>query len=325
MTRRSFVLFSIASTCSYAFAKDMKIVSWHLGKYGDFTFTKMHENVYVMHGVNRAKDKDNMGFTHNITLIEAKNSLIVIDPGLYQIGLHVLNQIKNISSKPITAIINTHDHDDHWFANSVLKDAYPNLKIYAHKLMKSAAEELYGGDYKHRGFSFDNAKKISFADIHVDDGDKFSIDAEDFYIQHPKNAHTNNDIAITHLNSNTIIMGDLLMESNLAHFGLNASIYGNIEFLNKINKQNEYALYIPGHGLSGSKEPCFKPYYTFMNILLDETKKALIDDVEYVKMDLIRQKVDTRLQWEENLNFNHNFLDGYISALYSEIEDRESF
>ena len=314
MQRRTFLLYTLATSSLFAF---------DLGKYGNTKFEKMNKNLYVMHGVNANPDKDNQSFTHNITLIEAKNGLIVIDPGLYTIGLHVLDEIKKVSEKPIIAIINTHDHHDHWFANAVLKDAYPNLKIYAHKLMKSAAIELYGGDYKHRGFTFDVAKKIVFADKLLDDGDKLTIDSESFYIQHPKNAHTNNDIAITHINSNSIIMGDLLMESNLAHFGLNSSIYGNIEFLDKINQQQEYDLYIPGHGTSGDKAFCFTPYYTYMNIIKEEIVKYLKEDTLFIDVSEIRQKIDMRLSWEDNLNFDPSFLDGYIYALSSEVEDRE--
>ncbi len=325
MNRRTFLLYTLATPSLFAFYPDMKIKTWTLGRYGDFYFKKMNKNVFVMHGVNRSPDKENMGFNHNIVLIEAKNGLIVVDPGRYEICFKVLEQIREVSSKPIIAIFNTHDHDDHWFANAILKDAYPNAKIYAHRLMKSAAEKLYGGEYKNRGFTFEKAKKITFADELLDDGDRVTIDSEDFHIQHPKNAHTNNDITITHLNSNTIIMGDLLMESNLAHFGLDASILGNIEFLDKINQQKEYALYIPGHGASGNKEECFDPYLTFMNIIRGETTKEIKSDSDDMNIDTIREKIDLRLQWEENLNFDHTFLDGYIFALYSEIENKNSF
>ena len=324
MNRRAFLLYSLATTALFASNPDMKIKSWTLGKYGDFYFKRMNKNLFIMHGVNRPPDRENMGFNHNVVLIEAKNGLIVIDPGRYKIGLHVLEQIREVSDKPIIAIFNTHDHDDHWFANAILKDAYPDAKIYAHKLMQSAAEKLYGGVYKYRGFTFDKAEKITFADELLDDGDRLTIDSEDFYIQHPKNAHTNNDIAITHLNTNTIIMGDLLMESNLAHFGLDASILGNIEFLDMVNRQEEYVLYVPGHGLSGDKERCFAPYLTFMNIIREETNRE-IDGDDDMNVKAIRERINLRLQWEEGLNFDHSFIDGYVFALYGELDNQSNF
>ncbi len=278
-----------------------------------------------MHGVKQNPNEENMGFIHNVVLIESKNGLIVIDPGGYNIGLHVAAQIKNISNKPIIAIFNTHDHDDHWFANSVLKQEYPNAKIYAHKLMPSAAKELYGGDYESYGFSFKKAKKISFPEILLDDGDSVSIDGEVFFIQHPKNAHTNNDIAITHKNTNTIVMGDLLFEQTLANFGLNSSVSGNIAFLDKVDKQKDYTLYVPGHGYSGDKKLCFEPYYKFMSIIRDEVINAHKSEVSFADLDITKEKILERLAFEENLNFSHAFIDRYVSNIYNELDEEYSF
>jgi len=325
MKRRTFLSYCIFTTSLFAFNPNTKIVKWSLGRYGLFYFKKMAKNLYVMHGVKANPNKENMGFIHNVVLIESKNGLIVIDPGGYNIGENVLKQIKNISKKPIIAIFNTHDHDDHWFANSILKDAYPNAKIYAHKLMISAAKELYGGDYESYGFSFKKAKKISFPEIFLADGDSLSIDGEEFFIQHPKNAHTNNDITITHKSTNTIIMGDLLFEQTLANFGLNSSISGNITFLDKINKQKDYTLYVPGHGYSGDKKICFEPYYKFMSIIKDEVIKAHKNDISFASLSLTKQKVLKRLEWEDNLNFSHSFIDRYISNIYNELDEEYSF
>ena len=323
MNRRTFITYSFCACTAFALDIPSNIKTWHLGTYGEFYFKKMNQNVFVMHGVGENPNDENMHFVHNVVLIEARNGLIVIDPGSYVIGHHVLEQIKQVSSKPIIAIFNTHDHDDHWFANAIFKDVYPKAKIYAHTLMKSAAKELYGGRYRHRGFTFDLAKKITFADITVEGGETINIDSEKFFIQHPKNAHTNNDIAITHLNSNTIVMGDLLFENTLAHFGLNASIYGNIEFLKKINKQKEYALYIPGHGLSGNKKKTLLPYLNFMNIIQDEVEKSFNNKTEFSDFKKVKKMIIARLAWNDITGFSYTFLDGYISALYAEVEDRD--
>jgi hypothetical protein len=118
-------------------------------------------------------------------------------------------------------------------------------------------------------------------------------------------------------------MGDLLFENTLAHFGLNASIYGNIEFLKKINKQKEHDLYIPGHGLSGKKEQTFMPYLNFMSIIQDEVQKAYDADIEYADLAPTKDKIISRLEWEDISGFSYTFLDGYIAALYDEILDRD--
>lgn len=318
MRRRTFLFLPLLASAPLL-AKPQQV--WHLGKYGNFAFKNVHQNIYIMHGVISAPNDENIGFITNPAFIETKNGLILIDPGgSYEIGLHVLKQIKDITKKPIIAIFNTHDHDDHWFANAVFKEAYPNLTIYAHTKMKKAAIEMYGGTYRSRGFSFETAKRICFADTLLQGGETLLIDGETLYIQHPKNAHTNNDITISHLNSNTIFMGDLLMSKTLANFGLHSSILGNIDFLEKVEREKSYSLYVAGHGPSGSREETFMPYLTYLRIIKEEVKKAYDQEVDRSDFSVVEEKISLRLRWEENLNFSHTFVNRYMHHIYSEFE-----
>jgi len=321
--RRTFLFLPLLSSLSLLANSSQP---WHLGKYGNFTFENAHNNIYIMHGVISTPDDENIGFITNPAFIETKNGLILIDPGgSYEIGLHVFKQIKNITSKPIIAIFNTHDHNDHWFANAVFKEAYPNAIVYAHTKMQEAAIELYGGKYRQRGFSFDKAKRICFADVALEDGETLVIDGETFYIQHPQNAHTNNDISISHRNSNTIFMGDLLMSKALANFGLHSSILGNISFLEKIEQEKPYDLYVAGHGPSGSREEAFMPYLTYLRIIKEEVQTAYDGEVSLNDFSVLEEKIRLRLSWEENLSFSHQFVNRYMHHIYSELETSDNF
>jgi len=315
LDRRLFMLLSLcASTLILSDEKSQK----EINLYSQYTFKNIHKNIFVMHGTD-----SKTGITNNPAFIESKNGLILIDPGgSFSIGEYVLSQIKQISNKPIIAIFNTHNHDDHWFANAVFKKHYPNLKIYAHSKMKTSAIELYGGQYTSRGFSFKKAKSPFFADYEVFDTQELTIDGEVFYIQHPPAAHTNNDISISHLNSNSIFMGDVLMAETLANFGLHSSIQGNIRFLEKINTQKPYRLYIPGHGPSGTKEDALMPYLSYLSVIEDEVKNAYKNDIGRSEFSQIREKIILRLAWEDKLSFSHAFIDRYMHHIYSEIEQK---
>ena len=325
MNRRHFLSYALLSSINVLESKNLTIKTWHLGKYGEFFFENIHKNIYIMHGVNSAPDAINRGFINNPAFIEAKRGLIVIDPGgSYAIGVEVLKQIKRVSAKPIIAIFNTHSHSDHFFANTALKEVYPKAIIYAHKQMQASANELYSGDYAQRGFSFEKNTHVPFAEVKLHDKEHLHIDSEQFYIQHPKKAHTNNDISISHLNSNTIFMGDLLLENSLANFGLHSSICGNIEFLETINSQNEYSLYVPGHGHSGDKKICFTPYFTFMSIIKKEVQKAYDNELSMAELEPIKEAIILKLSWEDNLNFSYAFISRYMYHIYNEL-DTKSF
>jgi glyoxylase-like metal-dependent hydrolase (beta-lactamase superfamily II) len=274
-----------------------------------------------MHGVsNVAPNTENRGFINNPAFIETQNGLILIDPGgSYEIGMQVLAQIRRVTLKPVLAIFNTHDHADHWFANVVFKEVFPDVKIYAHSQMKASALELYGGQYRSRGFVFEAGREVVFADHFLEDGDIVTIDGEKLHILHPPSAHTNSDISISHLNSNTIFMGDLLMSNTLANFGLHSSIQGNIRFLEKIRDENTYTFYIPGHGPSGGKEDVLMPYLTYLSIIEDEVKKAYAQDVTGSGLEALKEKIILRLGWEE-LPFSLGFVERYMYHIYGELE-----
>ncbi len=320
MRRRHFLFLSLFSWLTLT-AKET--LPWVLGKYGKFRFKNVHQNVFIMHGVLSAPDSENQGFVINPAFVETKHGLVVVDPGgSYKAGKEILKQMQNVSKKPVIAIFNTHDHDDHWFANAVFKEAYPQAIIYAHEKMPSAAKELYGGDYAQRGFSFDVAKRVVFPEHLLKGDETLHIDGETFMILHPQAAHTNNDIAIIHQNSNTIFMGDLLMSKALANFGLHSSIRGNIRFLESIEKMPAFSLYVAGHGPSGSRENVFIPYLSYLRIIENAMIEAYKQELSRTDFASVEEKILQQLSWEE-LPFSHAFVNRYMHHIYSELEDAQ--
>ena len=320
MRRRHFLLLSLFSWLTLTATEKMP---WFLGKYGRFRFKNVHQNIFIMHGVLSAPDRENQGFITNPAFVETKHGLVVVDPGgSYQAGKEILKQMQHVSQKPVIAIFNTHDHDDHWFANAVFKEAYPKATIYAHEKMPAAAKELYGGAYTQRGFSFDAAEHVVYPEYLLKGGETLSIDGETFIVLHPHAAHTNNDIAIIHQNSNTIFMGDLLMSQTLANFGLHSSIRGNIRFLESIEKMPAFALYVAGHGPSGSREDVFMPYLSYLRIIENAMIEAYKQEIPRVAFGEVEERILKQLSWEE-LPFSHAFVNRYMHHIYSELENAQ--
>ncbi|MCP4878672.1 MAG: MBL fold metallo-hydrolase, partial [Gammaproteobacteria bacterium] len=106
--------------------------AWNL-PVGEFSFEPVADKVYVMHGPLAQPNPDNRGFMNNPAVIEGKTGLILIDPGSsLQIGGEILKEVARISSKPVLAVFNSHIHGDHWLGNQAVKQAYPQVDIYAH-------------------------------------------------------------------------------------------------------------------------------------------------------------------------------------------------
>ena len=259
--------------------------AFNLEKLGDFSFKKLNDNVYVMHGPVQEPNVENRGFMNNPALIEGKNGLIIIDPGgNYNIGKEVLAEIEKVSKKPILAVLNTHKHGDHWFANLAILKKYPKVKIYAHpqmiKEVKAGEAEKWYGILDRLSHNLKGTKPFAFPNSEVKDKDVLEIDGEKFEIIHPKKTHTDTDIIIKHTNSNTIFLGDNVMRGRLGGFDESSSIFGNIEILENIKKDTNAKLYVPGHGLSGTKDEVINPYLTYLKTLVKYAKKAYEADQE---------------------------------------------
>jgi len=322
--RRDFLRYTSLGLATVLSSLEAKaIVPWHLGHHGDFYFHQMVQNVYIMHGAKK-RDADAQCFIHNPAFIESKNGIIIIDPGAsYVVGKEVLKQIQQISSKPIIAILITHYHSDHWFANGAVVEAYPDVKIYGHKNIIDSAKKMYL-EGTERIISQRKAKSFHLPSYFVEDEERLEIDGEHFTIQHPKAAHCNSDIIITHQKSNIIFLGDVVLESTLGYFSNISSILENIKFLEKIAKQKRYTLYVPGHGVSGSFEHTVEPYLYYLTTIKEEVTKAYQEGQGIFELQKAQENIKHKFIWKENFNLPLRFLESHMQFVYIELENDES-
>jgi len=295
---------------------------WKLADYGDLKFEKVNGNVYIMHGPPEEPSVKNQGFMNNPAFIESKNGLIVVDPGgNYNVGKKVLEEIEKVSKKPILAILNTHKHGDHWFANVVIAKKYPKVAIYAHpnmiKEVKEGEANKWYGILDRLSHNLKGTKPYKFPNHEVKDGQEIVIDGQIFIIHHPKKAHTDTDILIEHKNSSTLFLGDNVMKNRLGGFDESSSIIGNIKLLEDIKKNTNFKLYVPGHGPSGKKDETIDPYLTYMKTLVKWAKKAYDNDEEYytVKPQVVKELASYK-NWDA---FDHQ-MGKHLNKAYREIE-----
>ncbi len=302
------------------------LLAWKLDPYGEFAFRQMgSSNVWIMHGPAMEPNRQNKGFMNNPAFIEGKRGLIVIDPGGNAfVGAKVLEEIEKVSKKPIAAILNTHKHGDHWFANIALAQKYPNAPIYAHPNMirevKAGEAEKWYGILERLTGNLQGTRPFRYPAHELRDGQVLEIDGERFRIFHPKRAHTDTDLLILHENSDTLFLGDNVMKNRLGGFDASSSILGNIELLEGIMKGKEHRLYVPGHGPSGAREETVGPFLRYLKLLADEAKKAYEADEEYysVKKEAIAKMKEFQ-NWDA---FDHQ-MGKHLGKVYQEIEERD--
>jgi len=296
-----------------------------LGKYGTFKFEKANDNVYIMHGPVVSPNKENQGFMNNPAVIESENGLIVIDPGgNYNVGKKILAEIEKVSKKPIIAVLNTHKHGDHWFANKAIVEKYPNVDIYAHpnmiKVSKEGEAEVWYGILNRTTGNLEGTKEFAYPTKTLTNGQKLEIDGQNFVIQHPNVAHTDTDLLIAHMNSMTLFLGDNLMKGRLGSFDESSNIFGNIELLENIKAETAFKLYVPGHGQSGKKDETIDMFLNYLKVLAEEGQKAYDEDKEsYEVKDEVLQKLPWMTNWDA---FSKN-MPSHLNKVMMEIGEKE--
>jgi glyoxylase-like metal-dependent hydrolase (beta-lactamase superfamily II) len=313
------ILISIAITT-------VSMHAFSLGKLGNFEFKKDHDNVYIMHGPPMNPSVENEGFMNNPAFIEGKTGLIVVDPGgNYNVGKKILAEIEKISKKPILATINTHKHGDHWFANKALLEKYPKLVIYAHpnmiKVVKGGEAQKWFNILNRLSKNLSGTdKEFPYPNKELKGGQTIEIDGERFLIRHPKIAHTDTDIVVTHLNSDTMFLGDNLMKLRLGGFDESSSIKGNIDLLESIEKEVEHKLYVPGHGPSGKMHATIDPFLHYCKVVYEGAGKAYKDDKEYYE---VKPEIITKLKKFQKWDAFDDQMGKHLMKAYSEWEEND--
>lgn len=88
--------------------------------------TKITARVYALLGPEALPNKTNRGYMVNSAVIVGDKGVILIDTGFTkEIGLHLRKAVEKLTDKPVTHVINTHYHGDHYLGNG----AFPDAKI----------------------------------------------------------------------------------------------------------------------------------------------------------------------------------------------------
>src|SRR5688572_10749145 len=77
----------------------------------DYPADRIAAHTYVIHGPRAIASVANQGFMNNPAFIVTGEGVVVIDPGSsVQAGRMVMKQLRKVTDKPVTHVLNTHVH-----------------------------------------------------------------------------------------------------------------------------------------------------------------------------------------------------------------------
>ena len=209
---------------------------------------KINEQVHVLLGPVALPSKENRGYMVNSTFLIGDHGVVLIDTGFSnEIGQHIKRHIASITNKPVTHIINTHDHGDHTLGNN----AFPGAEIISSNkcqaVMEKSGYEWIGILESITGSKFPNTRPV-VATVGYAEGTRTTLTLQGIklVLWVPQGSHTSNDLMVLLPDDKILIAGDILVKDIIPSLR-DAYVKNWIGTLAEIEK-TPLTTIIPGHG-----------------------------------------------------------------------------
>ena len=220
--------------------------------------TKVTDKVYYFLAKDPEPSPANHAFFNNPGFVITSKGVVVVDTGSsVQIGEMLIRQIKEITDKPVTMVINTHYHGDHFLGNHAFVDAYPDVEIYAHPatLEKTKGEAgKFWYDFMQRNSNNGITGTVVTSPTKTfTGGETVKMGDTTIKIHQFGTAHTEADLIVEVVEESTAFLGDTAMR-RVANMR-DGSFVGTIETMKKA-KALGCKHYVLGHGPHDSHAIC---------------------------------------------------------------------
>ncbi len=250
------------------------LISFFATKSFSFNLEEVADKIYVHFGLQEDANKINKGDISNIGFIVGDKSILVIDTGgTPSIGEALYKKINDISDLPISYVVITHSHPDHYFGTNVFINESADI-IGHSKLQRSldANFEFYKNlqlvntrDQSVKEFKNFKITKI----VNVDK--KLTIDLGNRIVEIKAwpSGHTDNDLSIFDKKTRTLWTENIFIKRTPS---IRASVKGWKKNLEETSKM-DVNLIIPGHGPVKKKNEAIRPMLSYFNRLIENTRK----------------------------------------------------
>ncbi len=239
---------------------------------------QVSDNVWCFFGALEIPTKENAGNMANTCYIKADTSYLLWDTGpSYIYAKQAYEAMSKIAGKlPVSKVILSHEHDDHWLGNNYYKEVHG-----AEIIGPEAINKNYKAGDKTRMFMTlaENAirgTKIIPVDKWYEEKEpiKFTVDGVNFEYVSVGNGHSEEDYFLYMPDNKVILAGDLVMNGRITS-NRDGSVEGQLAALETINSK-EWTTLVPGHGFIIDKTATDESVQYFS--LTKERIEAAIED-----------------------------------------------
>ena len=237
----------------------------------EYEIDEVAPGIFVHQGVHEQISLANGGNIGNSGFIVGRESVAVIDPGgSLAAGQTLRAQIESVTDLPVAYLILSHFHPDHVIGAAAFSDV-PTIiahKQYARSVVQRSAfyQERFSDLLPNSTTKFVLPTVEVEAQHFIDLGDRRLI------LQAYPTAHTDNDLSITDVTTQTLWASDLVFAQRTP--ALDGSLRGWLSVLSAVDQSN-VKLVVPGHGAPGTWEEIVAPQIAYLEALAAFVKKAI--------------------------------------------------
>lgn len=255
---------------------------------------KVSENVWCFFGKLEMPTKENGGNMSNHCYIKANSSYILLDSGpTYKYAQTAYKEMSKIEKLPVSYVLNTHEHDDHWLGNSFYKEKF-NAKLIGVKLQD---DNYHEGDSTrmHRLLTHEAIKdtKIVKLDQYITKKETLILDGEKFEFVPVGQGHSKYDVFMYMPDRKVLFSGDLVMNGRITS-NRDGLVMGQINALKTIATY-DFDVLVPGHGFDTSKD-ALNESVKYFSLMKQRVLEAVEEEVglegvtKFVKMVEFKDK-----------------------------------
>lgn len=285
----------------------------------DYPADRIAAHTYVIHGPLGEPSVANQGFMNNPGFVVTRTGVVVIDPGSsVAAGRMVLRQIRNVTRKPVTHVLDTHVHGDHWLGNQAISEAYPQARLMAHPDMIRKASDgeaaLWVGLMDRLTQGYTKGTRAVIPTVPVSENQHFTTGGITFRILAPANAHSKTDIMIEVVQDAVVFTGDNVLNQRIARLD-DGTFKGSIAACDRAIAVKARH-YVPGHGKTANAK-MVQAYRDYMATLMAEVQRQYdAGKSDFEMKDAVAAELGAYRDWS---GFNEQ-LGKHISLAVLEIE-----
>ena len=220
----------------------------HAQTFPDPRTVKISDRVYVLLGPIQHANKLNQGYMINSTVIVGDKGVILVDSGgSDEVGRHIATAVRQITDKPVTHVVNTHHHGDHYLGNAAFEGATVISSEMCRKMVLETGHEWLAIMERDIGRKLPGTKPLA-ADVTYPEGTRTETFIHDvrFVFWVPRGSHTIGDLLVHLPDDKVLVAGDVLV-SRVVPTLQDGFVKNWIQTLNEIQTLG-VSHFVPGHG-----------------------------------------------------------------------------